>query len=267
MRSAIGRLGAIRRSGATMTTSTRSTSGTRCCGRTSSAAAVRRAGRRRCAQRRLTFGDRVLCPFLRPFFLDAGRRGARHARGRDAVARSASAWPRRRWPTPALLDELGLERRGDRALARDRSRLRDGQHRGARRRVPPARLAAVRRVQRRVAGRPRLQPAAGGAVRRRAGDGAVPRAVRRRALHAPIARAARRAARELPRVGRHGVAAAHRDRRLARRADLERVRDPARRLHGAGVPTIDLRSARPGVRRPAPDRRRRRASTWSTAAC
>ena len=62
---------------------------------------------------------------------------------------------------------------GDAARA-DRSGLRDGQHGLAARRVPAARFAALRRVQRRVAGRPRVYAAALRALRRAAGHGAVP---------------------------------------------------------------------------------------------
>ncbi len=57
----------------------------------------------------------------------------------------------------------------------DRPGLRDGEHRVAPRRVPAAGLAALRRIQRRVAGRSGLHAAAGGAVRRAAGDGALSR--------------------------------------------------------------------------------------------
>ena len=42
-------------------------------------------------ERKLTFGDRLHCPFLRPFFLDRRRRGADARRGGDASPRSASA--------------------------------------------------------------------------------------------------------------------------------------------------------------------------------
>ena len=145
--------------------------------RRAGAGVLGRAARRAMRGGELTFGDRVLCPFLRPFFLDAARRGAR-----------ALAWPRRsptrrarrrrpRCERPALLDAVGLSE-AERALVAHRSRLRARQHRVAARRVPPARLAAVRRVQRRVAGGPRLHREAGASVRRAADDGALPRAVR-----------------------------------------------------------------------------------------
>ena len=87
----------------------------------------------------------------------------------------------------------------------------------------------------------------------------LPRALRRPLL--PAGRgAARGAGRELSRVGRHRVAAAHRDRRLARGADLQRVRDPARRLHRARRPDRHLRSARSDSRAG-----RRRASATAGA--
>ncbi len=85
--------------------------------------------------------------------------------------------------------------------------------------------------------------------------------------------AARGAGRELSRVGRHRVAAADGDRRLARGADLQRVRDPARRVHGARRADDHLRPARSRVRRVRVSRpaaglyATAGASTSSTAAC
>ena len=119
---------------------------------------------------------------------------------------SGSASPRRRSTSPEHPPSAGAQRGRDPAGAH-RSRLRHDEHRGARRRVHPAGFAAVRGIQRRIAGRRRLQPGAGRAVFGRADDGALPRAVRR--AHVPAGRgAARRAGRELSRVGRHRVAAA-----------------------------------------------------------
>ena len=103
--------------------------------------------------RKLTFGDRIHCPFLRPFFLteqdEARMRAAAEtiaALGERVVARGARIG---RGVRPARPD-----RRGDAARA-DRSGVQDVEHGVAARRVPAARFAALRRIQRRVAGRPR----------------------------------------------------------------------------------------------------------------
>ena len=50
----------------------------------------------RMRERHLTFGGRLLCPFLRPFFLDSGRRRARRRARPKRCGRSASGSPRRR---------------------------------------------------------------------------------------------------------------------------------------------------------------------------
>ena len=61
-------------------------------------AGVRRVAGRCDAERKLTFGDRVHCPVLRPFFLTAADE-ARIRRAAETLAGSASAWWRRRWTT------------------------------------------------------------------------------------------------------------------------------------------------------------------------
>ena len=132
-------------------------------------------------ERKLTFGDRVHCPVLRPFFLTAADEtriraasetiaaiGERVVGGGDG-GRAAARGARRD--------------RGRGAADRHRSRLCARQHRVAARRVPAAGLAALRRVQRRVAGRPRLHAAALRAVRRRSSRW---RALRREFARAPI---------------------------------------------------------------------------------
>src|ERR671936_494025 len=85
--------------------------------------------------RRLHFGGRLLCPFLRPFFLDA----ADEARVKHAAE---TLWTL-------------------------------GEHGGESGRVRAARLAAVRGIQRRIAGRRRLQSGTRGALLRAAADSAV----------------------------------------------------------------------------------------------
>ena len=71
-------------------------------------------------------------------------------------------------------------------LIRHRSRLRAGQHRVAARRVPAAGLPALRRVQRRIAGRPGLYPAAVRAVRLRSSRWPRCGATARVTYHRPI---------------------------------------------------------------------------------
>jgi uncharacterized circularly permuted ATP-grasp superfamily protein len=55
---------------------------------------------------RLTFGGRLLCPFLRPFFIDAADEG-RVARAAETLASLAERVARAALEWPALLDELG----------------------------------------------------------------------------------------------------------------------------------------------------------------
>ena len=108
----------------------------------------------------------------------------------------------------------------------DRPGVRDGEHRFPPRLVPSARLAALRRVQRRIAGRPGIHPETGGDLRPAAGDGEVPGAAR-----CPVPPHDRRdaggAPRQLRGVGRAREPADDCHRRLARGPDLDGVRDPA----------------------------------------
>jgi uncharacterized circularly permuted ATP-grasp superfamily protein len=59
----------------------------------------------RMREARLTFGGRLLCPFLRPFFLDAGDE-ARVARASEALAALGERVARAALDWPALLEEL-----------------------------------------------------------------------------------------------------------------------------------------------------------------
>ena len=126
------------------------------------------------------------------------------------------------------------------------------EHRLAPRRVPAAGLAAVRRVQRRVARRARLHAAPRRAVREASGHGALPPGPRG-PLPPHHRQHARGPARELWRLGRPGPAADHRDRRLAGGADLDRVRDSAGLVLARRRADDRQRSARSRVRRPDPD--------------
>ena len=89
-------------------------------------ARVRRA---RCAARKLTFGDRVHCPFLRPFFLTAADEARIRARRRDD--RGDRRAGRARGDHDAVAVRPARRHGGRRAARPDRSRLRDRQHRVA----------------------------------------------------------------------------------------------------------------------------------------
>ena len=117
----------------------------------------------RMREQRLTFGGRLLCPFLRPFFLtrDDERRVVAAAETMWALGERVAAAAMER---ADLFDELGLSEAEIR-LVRDRSRVRDGQHRRSRRRLSAARFSPVRRIQRGISGGRRIQPATGGGVR------------------------------------------------------------------------------------------------------
>ena len=200
---------------------------------------------------KLKFGDRVHCPFLRPFFLTADD-DARVRAVAEAIAALGERVVRQSLADPALLAQAALTPRR-RAARANRSRLRHRQHRFAPRRVPPARFAAVRRVQRRIAGRPRLCRNA------RRSFLSLPVMARfderyRVRTYAPMKMLLEGLARELSRMGRHGVAAADRHRRLARSAHLERVRNPASALRARRRAHDHQRSARSRVRRQASHR-------------
>ena len=197
----------------------------------------RACARTRCATRKLTFGDRIHCPFLRPFFLTEADEARMRARGGDR--RGARRTRRRapRWSRPAMFDAARRHRRRGAAGA-NRSGLCDGQHRLAARRVPAAGLASLRGVQRRVAGRAgytqRLCELFDALpVMARSASGAT------RALHADDGADARRAGRELPRVGRHRQAAARSPSSTGARCrpgrEFEILRDA---FTAPGVPTV-----------------------------
>jgi len=101
---------------------------------------VRRSLARMRAER-LTFGDRVHCPFMRPLFLtdDDERRVREFAETWPCLA---SAWWRRRWPSRRCSTSWDPPRRA--AADRHRAGLPAGEHLVARRHVPAARLAPGR---------------------------------------------------------------------------------------------------------------------------
>ena len=112
---------------------------------------------------RLVFGGRLSCPFLRPLFMDA-RDEARQRAACEVVARVGERIIREAMQDETLLGAIRPVRCGASA-GRDRPGLRVRQHGQSPGLVPPARLADVCRVQRRIAGRLRLHRDARGGVR------------------------------------------------------------------------------------------------------
>ena len=193
----------------------------------------------RCAQRKLTFGDRVHCPFLRPFFLTA----ADETRIRTASPRpsphSASGWWRRRWRTPRLLD----------AARRDRGRGAAGS-----RSIPATRAPAPPRGSTRSCCRTRCTSPSTTPSRRPASAytqrlcelfdalrpmTALPARRRRAASPHDRADARRRCSRATATGAARAIAADHRDRRLARACRPgPSSRSCATPSSSAGVPTV-----------------------------
>ena len=186
----------------------------------------------RMREQRLTFGGRAALPVPPPVLPRRRRRSAASSRRRKRCGRSASASPRRRSERPELLDELGLSEAEIRLARIDPGYAMASTAARADAFILPDSLQFAEYNAESPAGAG-LQPAAGRGVRRRAGDGARSASASTRGYYTPDRRAARRAARQLSRLGRHRRAAADRDRRLARGADVERVRAPARRLRRA----------------------------------
>ena len=114
--------------------------------------------------RHLHFGDRIHCPFLRPFFLDEEQVALVTRVSRDHRADGRDAWRCGARPAAGPARRARAHRGRARAGGH-RSWLQRGEHRLAPGFVHPARIAAVRRVQRRVAGRPWLHRDAGRRVR------------------------------------------------------------------------------------------------------
>ena len=170
---------------------------------------------------------------------------------------SASAWR-------SVRRSIAGHARGSSALSdaeiragADRSRLRHGEHRGARRRVHPARLAAVRRVQRRSR---RRAPAYSQGLAELFDDEPLMARFRERFDVRLLHGRSRRCSRRWWRATASG--AARRRRRGSRSSTGARCRRAASsrscatRSRRAGVPTMICRSARPRVRRHGADGRR-----------
>ena len=112
--------------------------------------------------RKLTFGDRVHCPFLRPFFLSAADE-ARIRRAAETLAAIGERVAREAITTRSLFDQLGVTEAEERLVRIDPGYATASTASRVDAFLLPGRLA-LRRVQRGVAGRHRLHAAAGRAV-------------------------------------------------------------------------------------------------------
>ena len=185
--------------------------------------------------KKLTFGQRVHCPFLRPFFLTAADE-ARIRVAAETIALLGERVIRAAFESDDIYHQLGMTEAEDALVdiepgyqtASTTSRLDafllpDSLYFAEYNAESPAGIGYTQRL---------CELFDATAVMGRF------RATRQVALPQGHRRAPRGADGQLPRVGRHGQAADDGDRRLAGRADVDGVRDPARRVHGAGVPTI-----------------------------
>jgi len=116
---------------------------------------------------RLTFGDRVHCPFIRPFFLTA----ADEQRVREIA--EAIAGLGERVVKQSLAAGAVCAQPGRGASGAHQSRLRYFEHLFATRRVSASRFTAIRGIQCRIAGRRRIRRNAGGSVSNLADYGAL----------------------------------------------------------------------------------------------
>ena len=195
---------------------------------------------------RLTFGGRPLCPFLRPFFIDA----ADEARVRTVAETIAAIGER---VVAAAMAQPELLRRVRLTEAETRlARIDPGYGRAS----TTSRLDAFLLPDSLTFAEYNAESPAGLAYAENLGevfDGLDLMTRFRERFEAvllpPVDAPARRAARQLRRVGRPGQPADHPDHRLPRRPDLERVPDPEGSLRGARRPDGRRRSSRPELRR------------------
>ena len=180
--------------------------------------------------RKLTFGDRVHCPFLRPFFLSAADEARMRRAAETHCRRWASGSCARRSQSAGAL-RSARDQRAESTAGPHRSGICHGEHGLPAGCVPAARLAPLRRIQRRISRRTGLHAAAVRAVRRRcrswpdfARGATCGSTVTIEALLEALLASYRG-------MGRTRGAARDRHRRLAQRADLDGVRDPAGRVH------------------------------------
>ena len=212
------------------------------------AAAGRRADAARSARefaasmraRKLTFGDRVHCPFLRPFFLTRSDEARIRAACRDDRRARRARRRARRSSRPRLFDAARRDR-GGRAAGADRSRATPRASTASRLDafLLPDSLHFAEYNAESPAG-PRLYRSGSASCSTRCRSMARFRE-RCDVRLSPTDRAAcsTRCSRATANGAARPIAADDRHRRLARGADLDRVRDPARRVRRApGVPTV-----------------------------
>ena len=194
--------------------------------------------------RHLHFGDRIHCPFLRPFFLD-DEQLALVTRVSETIARMGETLVAASTARPDLFEALALTETERSLVSIDP---------GYQRASTASRLDSfILPGSLQFAEYNAESPAGLGYTETLVGvfdTLAVTRRFRER-YDATRAQAdgadARRAPGQLPRVGRHGEPADDRHRGLPRRADVGRVRDAAGALHRAGRADARVRPARPGV--------------------
>ena len=191
--------------------------------------------------RKLTFGDRIHCPFLRPFFLTE-QDEARMRAAAETIAALGERVVRAALESAAVFDQLGLTdaetrlvridpgyRTSSTASRLDAFLLPDSLHFAEYNAESPAGLGYTQRLCELFDALP---------VMARFREG---RRVRFNPTIAPMLEAL---AGELPGMGRDRRASDHGDRRLAERADVDRVRDPARRVRRGRNPDGRVRPAR-----------------------
>ena len=120
---------------------------------------------------RLTFGDRVHCPFIRPFFLTAADE-QRVREIAEAIAALGERVVKQSLADPRLLAQSALSPEEER-LARINPGYAYFEHLFATRRVSASRFTAIRGIQCRIAGRRRLRRNASRSVSHLADHGAL----------------------------------------------------------------------------------------------
>jgi hypothetical protein len=177
---------------------------------------------------RLRFGDRVICPFLRPFFLDAADE-PRVTRVAETLWRLGERVTSAALASPEMLRQLALSDDEIRLARIDPGYATTSTAARADAFILPDSLQFAEYNGESPAGAGYSQ----GLAELFSDDPTMARF--RERFDCPLlpagGGAARGAGRELSRVGRESVAAAHGDRRLARGADLQRIRNPAGRVH------------------------------------
>ena len=182
----------------------------------------------RMRERKLTFGDRVHCPFLRPFFLH-DRRSADVVAAAETIAALGERSPRPRWSRRRSSTQLGSARRRSGSFGSIPVTRRPAPPLAPTRSSCPIRFSSPSTTPSR---RPGLgyTPAALRAVRRAAGDARGSASGSTRGSTRPIEPLLDALVASYREWGGPRDPPHDRDRRLARGADVERVRDPARRV-------------------------------------